>query len=75
MVKFGTEDEPDKLWNLWELKPTEAAGLPTKTAIAKTLRVYFIKMGNDTLGIVGIKPRSEQDKFLKQVRVKLKRRD
>lgn len=73
-VKFGIDEDPDKLWDFFEMKPTEAAGLPTSTGIAKDLRVYFIKMNKTTLGIIGIKERSKQDEFLKTVRVKTKRR-
>lgn len=74
-VRFGTEEEPDKLWDFFEMKPTDAAGLSTKTSIAKNLRIYFIKMGNDALGIIGIEPRANQEAFLKSIRVKTKQRD
>ena len=75
LVKFGIDDDPDKLWDFFEFKPTEAAGLPTRTSIAKNSRIYFIKYDTDTLGIIGIKPKPEQDNFLRSIRIKNKRRD
>lgn len=75
LVKFGLEDDPDKLWRFFEFKPTEAAGLSLRTSVAKNSRVYFIKLDDDTIGIIGIKPRAEQDAFLRYIRVKAKRRD
>jgi hypothetical protein len=74
LVRFGTDEEPDKLWNLFELKPSDAAGLSLRTDIAKHSRVYFIKYSENTLGIIGIKPRSEQEEFIKSIRIKAKRR-
>ena len=75
VVRFGLEDEPDKLWNFFEFKPTEAAGLPLKTNVAKNSRVYFIKLDDDTIGVIGIKPRADQEAFLRSIRVRTKRRD
>lgn len=73
-VKFGLEDDPDKLWDFYEFKPTEAAGLSLRTNVARNTRVYFIKIDADTIGIIGIQPRTKQDEFLRAIRVKSKRR-
>lgn len=73
-VRFGTPEDPDKIWQLWEMKPKEASGLPTKTPNAKDLRVYYIKLNDDTLGIINLSPRSQQDEVIKGIRVKVKNR-
>ncbi len=73
-VKFGTEDNPDKLWDFYEFKPTEAAGLSLRTNVAKKARIYFIKIDTDTIGVIGIQPRAKQDEFLRAIRIKIKRR-
>ena len=36
------------------------------------LCVYFIKLSDNTWGIVGFEPRAKQDEFLRTVRVKIK---
>lgn len=73
-VRFGTEEDPSKLWPLFEFKPTEAAGLTTRTAIAKDTRIYFINLDAKTIGIVGIKKRADQESFLRTIRTKTKER-
>jgi hypothetical protein len=68
-VRFGDDG---KLWEFFEFKPTEAAGLSLRTGTAKGSRIYFIKMAENTLGIIGLEPRSNHENFLKQIRVKAK---
>jgi hypothetical protein len=65
----------EKRWQLWEFKPTEAAGLSLRSGTAKDSRIYYVELNDDTLGIVGFEPRSKQEEFLKSVRLKTKRRD
>ncbi|HSW75201.1 MAG TPA: hypothetical protein VLG16_05040 [Candidatus Saccharimonadales bacterium] len=74
-VKFN-----DKPYQLFEFKALEAAGLPTKTELAKQMRIYFIKMNStdsenpyDTFGIIEIGHRSNQAEFLKTVRLRERR--
>ena len=73
-VRFSTVANPDKLWTLYEFKPTEAVGLPTKTQIAKQSRIYFIKLDDGSIGVVGIEPRDKQNAFLRSIRIKAKGR-
>lgn len=71
-VKFGTEEDPDKLWSLVEFNPTDAAGLSTRTPVAKNTRIYFIRLDSDTIGLVGIKTRADRETFLRTIRAKTK---
>jgi hypothetical protein len=66
-VRFGTEENPDKLWRIFRFKPTMAPELSIQSTIAKNARVYFIKMDDGTIGVLGVKLRSEQDEFLRSV--------
>lgn len=66
-VRFGED-----LLDFSEFKPTEAAGLPLKTRTAKESRVYFIKPDDETIGVIGLEPRSEQNNFINRIRNKLR---
>jgi hypothetical protein len=68
MVPFG-----DNLYKLWEMKPTEATDLSLRTKAVKDARVYFIKLPDNTLGIVGIEPRDKQDEFTRNISVRGRR--
>lgn len=71
-VRFG---EDDRLWDFFEFKPSEAAGLSLRTTPAKTSRIYFIRLDDGSIGVIGIEPRSEQDAFLQRIKNKTKRRE
>jgi hypothetical protein len=54
-------------YKLLEMKPP-AAGLSLRAEAVKSSRVYFIKLPDATLGIVGIEPRAKQAEFLRNLK-------
>jgi hypothetical protein len=69
-ITFLPDGQPRRLH---EFKPSDAPGLPTGTNVGKNCRIYFIKLPNNVIGVVGIKPRADQDEFLRGLRAKAKR--
>jgi hypothetical protein len=63
----------DKILPLWEYKPFDAAGLSLRTDVVKGMRLYYIKLPDNTYGVIAMQPRAQQEEFLKKVRVKIKR--
>jgi hypothetical protein len=63
----------DAILPLWEYKPFDAAGLSLRTDVVKGMRLYYIKLPDNTYGVIAMQPRSQQEEFLKKVRVKIKR--
>lgn len=71
VLRFGENEES---WEVYELKPTVAAGLSMRSDTAKNSRVYFIKLEGNKWGIFGIGLRSEQEEFLRRTCIKAKQR-
>lgn len=58
----------DGSYRLFELKPTEATGLPLRDDFAKRMRVYFCSTGPKTRCIINILRRADHDEFLDDLR-------
>jgi hypothetical protein len=64
-VRFPVgEAGEEKELKVYEMKPTMASGLPLVTDVVKNSRVYFVRLGNDTIGILGIQPKTRQKAFI-----------
>lgn len=70
-LRFG---EDGKLWRVYEMQPSRAAGLSLRSNRVKDSRVYYIELDDKRWGVFGIGLRSEQDEFLRRTCEKVKQR-
>jgi hypothetical protein len=70
----GIKKFPVTMWvgadqlNLHEFKPLEASGLSTRSQLAKGVRVFFLPLGENTLGILDIVDRKQSKSVVDRVK-------